>query len=246
MVNPSPKLTAGILGGMGPEATIDLMRRVIALTPAEGDSDHIRMLVDCDPQVPSRVAAIIEKSGPSPAPALARMAAGLVAQGADFLAMPCNTAHHYYSAIAAASHVPVINMLSNAADRIHREQPAGGRVGMLASTAVSITSLYEAPFAAVGKTLLFPSYAQQNALMQLIFDVKAQRFEGADSRLLAAAQGLIAQGADCLLIACTELSILAPRLTDLGVALFDSAELLAQEIVDRGLGRVPNRRANIV
>ena len=68
------KLTVGILGGMGPEATVDLQRRIIELTPATGDGDHIRMLVDCDPSVPSRIAAIIEGSGPSPAPALIAMA----------------------------------------------------------------------------------------------------------------------------------------------------------------------------
>ena len=70
------KLTAGILGGMGPEATVDLLQRIINLTPAETDEDHIRMVIDCDPAVPSRIKAIIEGSGPSPAPALIAMAKG--------------------------------------------------------------------------------------------------------------------------------------------------------------------------
>ena len=240
MSSEQAKLTVGILGGMGPEATVDLMGRVIALTPGQDDDDHIRMLVDCDPTVPSRVKAIIEKKGASPAPALARMASGLAAQGADFLAMPCNTAHHYYADIVAASSVPVVNMLTNAANRMHKANPECTRVGVLASTAIQVTSLYDAPFERVGKSLLFPSSDQQEALMRLIFDVKAKRVRPDDSRLHQCALDLIEQGADCLMIACTELSILAPSLSDLGVPMFDSADLLAREIVDRALGRVAN------
>src|SRR5579872_2815690 len=85
----------GILGGMGPEATVDLMRRVIAATPARSDADHIHMIVDNNPKVPSRIAAIIETTGPDPAPELIRMAQSLERAGADALAMPCNTAHAY-------------------------------------------------------------------------------------------------------------------------------------------------------
>ena len=95
--------TVGIIGGVGPQATVDLMQRLIDLTPAQDDADHIRMLVDNDPAVPSRIAALIEKTGPSPAPHLARMARGLVSHGATLLAMPCNTAHHYLADIRAAA-----------------------------------------------------------------------------------------------------------------------------------------------
>src|ERR1700723_4357749 len=85
----------GIIGGMGPEATVDLMRRVIAATPARDDADHIHLLVDNNPKVPSRIAALIDGTGCDPAPALCEMAKGLEAQGADFLVIPCNTAHYY-------------------------------------------------------------------------------------------------------------------------------------------------------
>jgi aspartate racemase len=84
-----------IIGGMGPEATVDLMLRVINATPARDDQDHIRMLVDNNPKVPSRINALVDGSGESPAPALISMARGLASLGADFLAVPCNTAHHY-------------------------------------------------------------------------------------------------------------------------------------------------------
>jgi aspartate racemase len=240
MTQPDPgksALKVGIMGGMGPQATVDLMRRVISLTPASDDCDHIRMLVDCDPTVPSRVRAIIDDTGPSPAPALARMAKSLEDHGADFLAMPCNTAHHYYADIVAAVDIPVINILENTARRIQLALTQGRNVGMLASRAVSLTSLYDPHFFALGKTILYPDDELQDQLMTLIFDVKANRLRPGDQRLQTCARSLSAAGADCLLIACTELSVIADSLDDAGVPVFDAADLLAREIVDVALQR---------
>ena len=90
-------MTIGILGGMGPAATVELMSRIIRQTPAKDDRDHLRMLVDNNPKVPSRIEAIIEGTGADPLPELQRMAQGLEAAGADFLIMACNTAHHYHA-----------------------------------------------------------------------------------------------------------------------------------------------------
>src|SRR5690606_12563971 len=92
----------GIIGGMGPEARVDLMRRIINATPVEDDADHIRMLVDNNPKVPARIKAISDGTGESPAPCLIEMAQGLERQGADFLVIPCNTAHHYYEEVASS------------------------------------------------------------------------------------------------------------------------------------------------
>ena len=87
--------TVGILGGMGPEATILLMQRVLAAVPAQDDGDHIPLIVHQNPQVPSRIRRLIEGAGEDPAPVLIRMARDLQAAGAEALAMPCNTAHAY-------------------------------------------------------------------------------------------------------------------------------------------------------
>ena len=94
MVAGLPKRRIGILGGMGPEATVLLMSRIIARTPAADDRDHVPLFVDNNTQVPSRIAALIEGTGEDPGPVLADMARRLEANGAEALAMPCNTAHH--------------------------------------------------------------------------------------------------------------------------------------------------------
>ncbi|MFW6037888.1 MAG: aspartate/glutamate racemase family protein, partial [Desulfonatronovibrio sp.] len=107
---------AGILGGMGPEATVDLMNRVIKATPAKDDEDHIRMVVDNNPKVPSRIKALIQGDGSSPGPCLREMARKLESWGVDFLAMPCNTAHFYHQEIQEAVSIPVLDMISLAVE----------------------------------------------------------------------------------------------------------------------------------
>ncbi len=83
--------TVGVLGGMGPDATVDFMAKVIALTPATKDQDHIRMIIDHNPKVPNRQTAILD-NGEDPGPDLAATATRLDTAGADFLVIPCNTA----------------------------------------------------------------------------------------------------------------------------------------------------------
>jgi hypothetical protein len=87
----------GIIGGMGPEATLDLMRRVLAKTPAQDDQDHIHLIVESNPKIPSRIAHLIEGTGDDPTPELIRIAVNLQRAGAQALAIPCNTAHAYAS-----------------------------------------------------------------------------------------------------------------------------------------------------
>jgi len=230
----------GILGGMGPEATVDLMRRVIAATPAADDVDHIHLLVDNNPKIPSRIAALIEGGGESPAAELQRMTRGLVAAGADAIAMPCNTAHNYLGAIrAAAGAVPVLDMVALTARRAGELLPGGGRVGMLASTAVQLTGLYADELGERGVDIAFP--LRQAELMQLIRDIKRGRCGAAERRRYAEiCNALRDDGAKLLLVACTELSILADTLPA-QIPSLDALDVLTAEIV--AVGTAPGQRA---
>lgn len=223
--------TVGIIGGMGPEATIDLMRRVVAATPATDDVDHIRMLVDNNPKVPSRIEALIERTGPSPAPEIITMARGLEGQGADFLVMACNTAHHYHAEVEAAVGVPVLNMVELAASHIAGQGPGVARVGLLASSALRLVGLYEPAFGRLGIEVLHPESIAQGAVMDLIRAVKAGNPTEAQIRAVnAAVTSLESAGADHLLIACTELSVVADQLMA-SVPVHDASEILAAAIV---------------
>jgi aspartate racemase len=222
----------GIIGGMGPEATVDLLQRILRLTPARDDADHIRCLVDNNPKIPSRIKAIIEGGGESPAPCLAEMARRLEAWGADFLAMPCNTAHYYLPEIQRAVHIPILDIIAVTLEAVRKVLPPapGSRlVGLLASPALRITRGYEEKTRGLGAEILYPAEADQDRLFALIKAVKTgQNTEEMRADLARAADNLAARGASVLVIACTELGMLH-RFSKAPV--LDASEELAREIV---------------
>lgn len=225
----------GILGGMGPEATVLLMQRIIAAVPARDDADHIPLLVDQNPQVPSRIAHLIEGRGEDPAPVLAAMGRRLEAAGAEALAMPCNTAHHYTPILRAAVRIPFIDMVALAADRALRLAGPGGRVGLLASPALHKVALYEGPLAARGLSIAYPT--NEGALLSAIRHIKAEGpTEAARALLRAASADLLAQGARIQMIACTEFSLVADAVAP-GVNAFDTLDCLIEGITAFALAR---------
>lgn len=220
--------TVGILGGMGPEATILLQRKLIAAVPARDDADHVPLLVDMNPQVPSRIAHLIEGGGEDPGPTLAAMADRLETAGAKAIAMPCNTAHHYADAIRAAVCVPFLDMVALASDHAADRLGHGGRVGLLASPAVRMTRLYETALATRGLSTLWPD--DDAPMLAAIREIKAGGDQGAAKTLAAAAQELAGRGAGLILVACTEYSLLADRLAP-PVPVVDTLDILVREIV---------------
>ena len=194
--------TIGVMGGMGPAATVEFFRRLVACTPATCDQDHPRILIDNDPSVPSRVDAIL-RGAVSPESALVTMAKNLERAGAELLSMPCNTAHHYLDAICDAVQVPVLDMLEATVERID-----GECVGLLATSGTVRTGLYERVLAQRGIRLLVPDPAEQDHVMQTIEAIKS----GADPQSLETglrriAAALSARGAQAVIAGCTEISL---------------------------------------
>jgi aspartate racemase len=215
----------GIIGGMGPEATVDLMRRVVAKTPAQDDQDHVHLIVESNPKIPSRIAHLIEGTGADPTPELIRIAGNLQRAGADALAIPCNTAHAYAHSIRRAVSIPLLDMVSLTVDQIALSGRAA-RVGMLASTAVNAAELYTKAFLARGIATVLPP--RQDEVMALIKGVKrGDTGAGAQAALGRLALEMSAR-CDVLLIACSELSVIVAGIT---VPFVDSLDVLAQAIV---------------
>lgn len=226
--------TAGIIGGMGPEATVDLMRRIIRLTPSPelrpmDDQDHIRCIVDNNPKIPSRIDALIHETGEDPAPHIVRMARNLESWGADFLAMPCNTAHYYYDVIQDSVGIPLINMIDLVCRHLTSNFGSRTKTGLLASTAVLKTEVYRSRLNASGFEEIWPDPPFQEKLLQLIRHIK----KGAEPDNILPeyekiCENLARKGVDTAVIACTELGMLRkPGLLET----VDAAELLAQEVV---------------
>lgn len=223
----------GILGGMGPDASVELMRRVLAATPAHDDCDHVHLILDSNPHVPSRIAALVEGHGENPAPELVRMARRLVRADARVLAIACNTAHYYLDEIRVA--VPealVLDMVELTADAAAARVPARRKVGLLASSAVQRIGLYARALAVRDIECIFP--ARQPEVMEIIRRVKGGEVSAQDRADLAEiAQSLLADGADLLVIACTEISFIADVLPNV-LPRIDALDLLADEIVRLG------------
>lgn len=218
----------GILGGMGPEATVDLMRRVLAAVPASDDADHVPLIVHQNPQVPSRIAHLIDRTGEDPGPTLAAMARGLAGAGAQALAMPCNTAHHYAPAIKTATDLPFLDMVALSVEEARAEATRLGRgdVAILCSPATRIACVFDAPCKAAGLT---PHYASDEpAMLAAIRAIKSRHDLDRARATLQAASRAIATPVQ--IIACTEFSLIADALPET-VRAIDTLDVLTRAIV---------------
>lgn len=227
----------GILGGMGPEATILVMQKVLACVTAQDDRDHVPLIVDQNPQVPSRIRHLLENSTDDPAPVLADMARRLVAGGAEALAMPCNTAHHYADAIRAAVPVPFLDMVELSVAHAARLAGPGGTVGILGSPALRKVGLFEAPLAHHGLT---GRHAEdEDAMLAAIRHLKAQGSRIEAGRILAqASTALLDRGCLVQMIACTEFSLIPEAVSTQAIA-FDTLDRLAQAMRAFSTGQRP-------
>jgi len=226
--------TAGVIGGMGPDATVDFMAKVIAATPASKDQDHVRLLVDQNPKVPSRQANQAGE-GEDPGPAMAAMAKGLESAGADFLVMPCNTAHAFADQVRGAVSIPLVSIIEVTVDAC-REY---GVIGVLTTRGCLDAGLYQAAFADAGLEAVLQDEAEVAELMRLVTAIKAGDQGEAiarDMRSLAAA--LVDRGAKAVIAACTEIPlVLTPDRLD--VPLVSSTDILAETTVAIATGNPP-------
>ena len=224
------KKSIGILGGMGPLATADLFRKIVLLTDAARDNDHIRIYIDDNASIPDRTAAILS-GGADPLPAMTDSLRKLEACGADCIIMPCNTAHYFLPRLQTLTAVPFLSMLEATARACAARFP-GGTAAVLATKGTLSAGLYQAALEQAGVPFLIPHDAEQDALMRVIYDgVKAGK-EPEDYRadMESVVEALTARGADYLILGCTELPLAAQALA-LNVPAVDPTEELAKAAI---------------
>ncbi|MCS7050832.1 MAG: amino acid racemase [Thermomicrobium sp.] len=220
----------GILGGMGPLATVDLYRKIIEATPAERDQDHLPVVIDAEPRIPDRTAALLGR-GPDPTPWLIAGARRLEAAGADFLVVACNTAHAFLPVVQEHIAIPFVSMIAETAERLVALLSPGSLVGVLATEGTIASQLYQVALAERGLQVLIPDRERQNWLSRAIARVKAGTVDEEASTLVrAAAQWAIERGARALVLGCTELPLIMPEGT-LPVPIVDPTRLLARAAV---------------
>jgi aspartate racemase len=228
--------TAGVLGGMGPAATLDFLEKVLAADDAPREQDKIRLIIDCNPGVLDRNAAL-RREGASPGPDLAAMARGLVAAGADFLVIACNTAHAWSADIAAAVDAPLLSMIDAACDEVAACFPDARRVGIMAGQGCVDAGLYQRACAERSWQAILTGAAAQAAFMDALYRLKAGAAGKAERAAFAAcAQNLVDQGAEVVIAGCTEVPLLLAT-ADVAVPMVDSNAILARRTVAFARGR---------
>jgi len=219
----------GVIGGMGPEATAYLFLKIVRNTPAEVDQDHLHILIDNDPSVPDRTDAILH-GGVSPLEMLISMGRKLVQMGADFLVMPCNTAHYYIDELRKNLPVPFLSMMEETLFELKSSFVLGSKVGILATDGTLQAGVYDK---VVGKyfELVKPPAVEQRRVMSAIYDgVKAGNVSYAREILIGVSESLASAGCKVIIEGCTEIPI-AMEGVDVGIPLIDTLEVLARASV---------------
>jgi len=220
----------GVLGGMGPAATLDFLGKLQALTPVERDEDHIRVIVDINPQIPDRNDPFAR-----PGPVLAEMAGGLQGAGAQVLAIACDSAHVHADLISRASGLPLVDMIETAS-RAARDSGAR-RAGVLGAR--DAVRLYHEYIAAQGMGLVTLPRDDQARFMDLVGRIKAGDLGVAVREgMRQLAEVLVREGAEAVIAGCTEVPlVLDPG--DVRAPLIDAGEELARRCVSVCLGLEP-------
>lgn len=226
----------GILGGMGPEATADLFRRVIKATPAQKDQEHIRVIIDNNPKIPDRTAAIIG-GGASPLPEMVKTARNLERAGADFIVMPCNSAHYYYEQLKKSVGIPVLNMIKLTEQVIKKKFPNVKKVGLIATTGTVKTQIYNQSLWEIGVEVISPPEDMQDRVMKAIYDgIKAGRIMKGKKIIVNVANYLVERGSEMIICGCTEASLVLKG-GDLSVPIIDPLQILSEAAVATAFGR---------
>lgn len=235
-----PSFKLGIVGGVGPAATVDFMAKLVAHTPADKDQDHIRLVVEQNPQIPDRTANLL-RAGTDPTMALYATCKRLENAGADAIAIPCNTAHAFVERIQAQLTVPIVNMLAETVEWIVDVYGCGKAIGLLATSGTLQSRVYHEAARRAGLEIVTPGVDYQAMVMDAIYGprgIKAGFVQGlCREQLLLAAEHLCELGAQVLILGCTELPLVlahceAFQINGHRVALVDPTTILALKCVE--------------
>jgi aspartate racemase len=231
----------GILGGMGPEATIDLFTKIVKGTKVKKDQDHLRILIDNNPKIPDRTKAIQGK-GRSPLRQLVQSGKGLEKAGADFLVIPCVTAHHYYESLQREIKIPILHIVEETVRYTRTKLKGVRKIGLIATTGTVHTGLFQRAFDETGIAWVLPiPEIQRKWVMEAIYGKKGIKAigpsEGSRRLILEACQGLIDRGVQAIVAGCTEIPLVLKE-GDLSVPVIDPLAILAEASIKKAGGKM--------
>jgi len=231
-----PDRIIGILGGMGPEATMDLYLNIIRLTPAGRDQDHVRVLIYSNPKIPDRTMAI-EQTGDSAVPSLIESAKLLERAGAGIIAMPCNAAHYFLAEIQREINIPILDMIEETSRRLRRESPIPKTIGLLASNGTVSSGVYTNSLRKQGISTLLPGGEDQQKIQIAIDEVKAGTHDRATQETFQSiGLRMVEAGAESVILGCTEIP-LAFSPDEVTYPTLNPTRILAEIAVNWALGK---------
>ena len=223
----------GVVGGLGPSATVDFMDKIIKHTRVSRDQDHIRMVVEHNPQIPDRTKHLVS-GGPDPTLPLYAACKRLESNGADLIAIPCNTAHAFVDSFQQYLSIPIVNMLVETVEAIKRNCMDAGVIGLLATSGALQSRVYHELIEQTDYDLLVPDEPHQEMLMEVIFGEKGIKAGFTEGDCLRDFHRVIRhvedRGADVLILGCTELPLL--ELPQKSVTILDPTDILARKCVE--------------
>lgn len=218
----------GVIGGLGPIATAHFMELVINMTDSSTDQQHLPMIVYNMPFIPDRTAYILDNTRENPLPTMVQIGKDLQDKGADCIAIPCVTAHYFMDQLEACIATPMINGVRETV--AHLKENGIKKVGIMATDGTIRSGIFHRELENQGLTPIAPSENAQKYVMHLIFDnVKAGRPADME-RFTFAAEDLRNQGAEAIILGCTELSLIK-RDHPIGAGFIDAMEVLARQSV---------------
>lgn len=218
----------GVIGGLGPMATAYFLQLVVQMTEAETDQEHIEILLHSKPQIPDRTRFILGQSREDPLPQMAEIGSDLAGQGAQLIAIPCITAHFFQKRLEEEIGVPIVDTIQETALTLKAAGVA--RAGVMATDGTLQSGLFQRAFEEHGIMPVLPDQTGQQTVMDIIYgNVKAGKPVDLPA-FRRVAEGLFNEGAQAVLLACTELS-LVKRDFDLGDGFLDVMEVLARKAV---------------
>jgi aspartate racemase len=218
----------GVIGGLGPLATAYFYELLIRMTDAKTDQEHMEVLIYSKPSIPDRTAYIMGRNPVSPLEQMLDTGKVLVDMGADILVFPCITAHYFYHQLSKSIPVPIIHAVKETA--LYLKEVGVACAGIMATEGTIFTKLFQKELEECGISSLLPSKENQHRIMDLIYrSIKAnQPFDRAQFE--STQEQLRQDGAEVILLACSELSLLKSKF-DLGSGYLDAMEVLAMRSI---------------
>lgn len=220
--------TIGVIGGLGPMATVYYLEQITRMTDAKRDQDHPRIIMVSIPNTPDRTEYILDKGKKSPLPCLIRAGKDLVRMGVDFITVPCVTAQYFYQELCEALCVPVISLCANIADEIAARQIQ--TVGILGTNGTIHSHVLEREFEKVGVAVVVPDQEGQHIIMRIIYEQVKNGCKADMENFYQVSNSLLEFGAEKIILGCTELSLLTKQIKE-RTHYVDVLEVLAQKAV---------------